>query len=456
MKLRSRRLSISKKLTLAYSAILLSILIVFTMLTFFFIRNIIIRDNEASLASSTDVICNYIISTKSVDQTSLNKMNLSQGIFYSISDKYGSLVYSNRQGTLMMEKHVGKKGKGFGKKEFGHDKGIIYTERTVTVNGASYNVQVGKSFEDIGAKAGTLAEILMVTGLLGTLVAFVSGSFLSKKFLKPIQDITNTAKEITSKSLNKRIITNGADDEIKDLADTFNAMIERLERDFEKQRRFVSDASHELRTPLSVIHGHVNMLNRWGKDDPQVLRSSLATLKSETENMNRLIDNLLYLAKGDNNVLTLVKEEFSVSTLLREVIDETLLSHNEYNISSNCEDNLIVRTDYNALKQVLRILIDNSLKFSTPPGEITINAEKGEIGVSIIVQDKGVGIPSESIPYIFDRFYRADESRTKATGGSGLGLSIARQIVMSLNGKISAESELGKGSKFTVYIPFDI
>jgi signal transduction histidine kinase len=355
-----------------------------------------------------------------------------------------------------MEKHQGKRGKGFGREDFDHDRENVYMDRTVNINGTDYYVQVAKGFEDIGAKTGTLAEILVITGLLGTLVAFISGSFLSKKLLKPIQDITNTAKEITSKSLDKRIAANGADDEIKDLADTFNAMIERLERDFEKQRRFVSDASHELRTPLSVIHGHVNMLNRWGKDDPEVLKSSLSTLKSETENMNRLIENLLYLAKGDNNVLTIAKEEFSVSTLLKEVIDETLLNHSEYNISADCEDKLIIKTDYNALKQVLRILMDNSLKFSTPPGEIKIDAEKEEKGVSIIVQDKGVGIPSESLPYIFDRFYRVDESRTKATGGSGLGLSIAKQIVTSLNGRISAQSELGKGTKFTVFIPFDI
>jgi two-component system sensor histidine kinase ArlS len=453
---KSRRLSISKKLTLIYSAILLSILIVFTLLTFFSIRNLIIRDNEASLASSTDMICNYIISTKSVDQANLNKMNLSQGVNFCIFDKYGSLIYSNRQGPSIMEKHQGKRGKGFGREDFDHDRENVYMDRTVNINGTDYYVQVAKGFEDIGAKTGTLAEILVITGLLGTLVAFISGSFLSKKLLKPIQDITNTAKEITSKSLDKRIAANGADDEIKDLADTFNAMIERLERDFEKQRRFVSDASHELRTPLSVIHGHVNMLNRWGKDDPEVLKSSLSTLKSETENMNRLIENLLYLAKGDNNVLTIAKEEFSVSTLLKEVIDETLLNHSEYNISADCEDKLIIKTDYNALKQVLRILMDNSLKFSTPPGEIKIDAEKEEKGVSIIVQDKGVGIPSESLPYIFDRFYRVDESRTKATGGSGLGLSIAKQIVTSLNGRISAQSELGKGTKFTVFIPFDI
>lgn len=302
-------------------------------------------------------------------------------------------------------------------------------------------------------KTGALQEILILTGILGTLVSFVSGAFLSKKFLKPIKDISETAKEITSKSLDKRIMVDGPDDELKDLANIFNSMIGRLEADFEKQRRFVSDASHELRTPLAVIHGHVNMLNRWGKNDPQVLVKSLAALKAETDNINRLIENLLDLSKGDNNALVMKKEKFSLNMLIKEVVDETLLIYGQIEVTYVCEDNLTLNADYNAVKQVFRILVDNSVKYSTPPGEIRLQAEREETGINVMVIDKGLGISQECLPYIFDRFYRVDESRNKATGGIGLGLSLALQIVRNHNGTISAESELGVGTKMIVWLP---
>lgn len=460
MLFKSRRISISKKLTIIYTSILVSILIFFTVLTFYSISNYILKENEATLASNADMITNYISTMDKVDRSTLNNINLSSGISFSVSDQNKNFIYTSQETKPIQEikpikeKHGGDKRKNYKDKSFEHNNGTIYTNRTVNVKGNVYYVQITKDFEDIGSKTGALVEILIVTIILGTLISFVSGSFLSKKLLKPIQEITMTAKEITSKNLDKRIPTNGADDELKDLADTFNLMIERLERDFEKQRRFVTDASHELRTPLSVIHGHVNLLNRWGKNDEMQLNRSLTTLKSETNNMNKLIENLLVLAKGDNNVFIIKKEEMLINSLLKEVVDETLLSHNELSISYTCEDSLKVSGDYNSLKQVLRILVDNSIKFSTPTGEIIIEAERKNSGTFISVIDKGVGIPSESLPYVFDRFYRVDESRTKATGGTGLGLSIAKQIVEAHGGKISVESELSKGTKITFSIPF--
>lgn len=452
---KSRRMSISKKLTIIYTSILVSILVFFTILTFYSISNYILKENESSLALNADMITNYISTIDKVDRSTLDNISLSSGISFSVSDENKNFIYSGKEIKPLKEKHGGDKRKNYKDKAFEHSNGTIYTNRIVNVKGTIYYIQITKDFEDIGSKTEALVEILIVTIILGTFISFVSGSFLNKKLLKPIQEITIAAKEITSKSLDKRIPTNGADDELKDLADTFNSMIARLERDFEKQRRFVSDASHELRTPLSVIHGHVNLLNRWGKNDEMQLNRSLATLKFETDNMNKLIENLLLLAKGDNNVFATRKEEILLSPLLKEVVDETLLSHNQALISYICEDSLRINGDYNLLKQVLRILIDNSIKYSTPSGEITIEAKQNNSETLVSVMDKGVGIPSESLPYIFDRFYRVDESRTKSTGGTGLGLSIAKQIVEAHGGKIFVESELGKGTNVTFTIPFE-
>jgi signal transduction histidine kinase len=352
-----------------------------------------------------------------------------------------------------IKKHSDEKKDKHKEKDFEHNNGIISTNRTISIKGKDYNILVTKDFEDIGTNTEAITAIFITTSILGTIVCFISGYFLTKRLLKPIKDITKTAKEINSKNLNKRIITNGVEDEIKDLADTFNSMIERLEIDFETQRRFVSDSSHELRTPLSVIYGHVNMLNRWGKNDPEQLEKSLKTLKNETENMHKLIESLLYLAKGDNDVLVIKKEEFKLNILLKEVVDETVLNHSEIEISYNCEQMLEIYADYNTIKQVLRILVDNSIKFSKDSGKIVINSKDANKEIIINVTDNGCGIPEESIPYIFDRFYRVDESRTKTTGGTGLGLSIAKQIVEYHGGRILVESKLDQGTKISIFIP---
>ena len=453
MKFKFKNLSISKKLTLTYSSILLGILILFTFLIYFSLGNFILRENEIQLSTSANMISNYIVSSKKIDYTSLDNIKLTSGTYFVLSDDSNNILYLSKNSESTFAERKGPKNKKLDNKGFEHEKGILYTTRIISVKGNNYNLQVMKEFQDIGSEAGALKEILILTGILGTLISLISGLFLTKRLLKPITDITNTAKEITSKNLDTRIITGVAEDELKELGDTFNLMIERLETDFEKQRRFVSDASHELRTPLSVIYGHVNMLNRWGKDDPQVLTQSLSVLKSETENMNKLIENLLYLAKGDNNVLKLKIEEFEVCRLIKEISEETLLNHEALNLKYICQEALMVNGDYNSLKQVLRILVDNSIKFSELQNEILINVEKDCEGIKFSVQDSGSGISKQSLPYIFDRFYRADESRTKATGGTGLGLAIAKQIIQNHKGRIWAESEPGKGTRISFIIP---
>lgn len=446
------RLSISKKLTLIYSSILLSILIIFSIFTFISIRNFIIKDSQAVLSSNADIISNYSESLQSINSSSFYNLNLSKGIYYSVYDDNQSIIFSNIETAMPIKDHHQERNPRK-KDTFDQENGTVSTSRTLNVKGKTYYILVTKDFEDIGSKTGYIAGMLITISVFGIIVSLISGSFLSKRLLRPIKDITKTAKEITSKSLNKRIVASGAKDELTDLADTFNLMIERIEVDFEKQKRFVSDASHELRTPLAVIHGHVNMLNRWGKNDGQQLEKSLKTLKIETENMNKLIENLLYLAKGDNDVLVINKEEFQLFLLFKEVVDENQLSNNQINISYKCNQGIKILADYDKLKQVLRILIDNSIKFSKNSGEIMISAEEKERDILIIVTDNGIGIPQESTDKIFDRFYRIDESRTKATGGTGLGLSIARQIIQFHEGRISAESKLGEGTKINISLP---
>ncbi|MBZ4688736.1 MAG: putative two component sensor histidine kinase [Clostridiales bacterium] len=201
-------------------------------------------------------------------------------------------------------------------------------------------------------------------------------------------------------------------------------MIDRLQSSFERQSQFVSDASHELWTPISIIQGYINLMDRWGKEDRDVLQESIDAIKNETSNMTELIEKLLFLARGGSGTQKLVKDEFWLNELINEVIKESRIVAPNRDISSKQNDSQRVYADRRLLKQMLRALVDNSIKFTSESGKIEINAINNGDNAKIIISDNGIGIPEEEIPLIFNRFYRVDKARARGTGGSGLGLSI--------------------------------
>ena len=242
--------------------------------------------------------------------------------------------------------------------------------------------------------------------------------------------------------------------ELRPLAIAINDMLNRIESSYEAQAKFVSNASHELRTPIAVIQGYANMLSRWGSEDPETLQESIEAIKSEAESMKQLVNQLLFLARGDNDTMHLEMTDVNIRALMEEVLREETMIDSGHNINAKFVDTpVMINCDAGLIKQVVRILFDNSIKY-TPAGEsITLKLESRANFAQITVQDEGQGIPSELLPHIFDRFVRADESRTRNSGGSGLGLSIAKQIVDKHGGKISVQSAEGIGSKFTVILP---
>ncbi|GAB4273609.1 MAG: hypothetical protein Kow00111_27420 [Thermincola ferriacetica] len=163
-------------------------------------------------------------------------------------------------------------------------------------------------------------------------------------------------------------------DELKELAETFNEMLDRIQASYEQQNRFVSDASHELRTPISVIQGYANLLNRWGKDDKAVLEESISAIKNEADNMKDLVEKLLFLARADKNTQNVVKTSFFLNELLEEVLKETRLIDTEHTITCATNEVVNVIADRGLIKQALRIFLDNSLKFTPPDGTISVNS----------------------------------------------------------------------------------
>lgn len=287
-------------------------------------------------------------------------------------------------------------------------------------------------------------ELLVIISLFKFLEFLVNTMFsykISKHSLKPVDDMIKEVKEISINDLNKRLDVSGVNNEFKDLAKTFNEMVSEIQVSMEKQNRFISDASHELRTPISVIQGYANLLSRWGKEDEEVLIESIEAIKDESNNMKKLIESLLFLARGEKNNNVIIKEDFNLKNLVDEIVKESIMIDNKHNIFTKNNEDVIINADKNLIKEAIRVFVDNSIKYTQEDGNIKINSFKSNKKVFISIEDNGIGIPKDDLERIFDRFYRVDKSRNKEINGFGLGLSIAKYIIDTHDGNIKIYSK---------------
>lgn len=276
---------------------------------------------------------------------------------------------------------------------------------------------------------------------------------LDKRVLAPIRDITDMAATLSASNLSNRINIEGTKNELKDLATVINTMLDRIERSYNSQKQFVSDASHELRTPIAVIQGYVNMLKRWGKDDKTVLEEGINAIAQETSNMKDLVESLLFLARHDKKTLMMEMEQFDPCDVVSELHKEAAMVTPEDHFILSPVEHCTVEADRGMIKQVMRILCDNAVKYTPKGGTITMGVESYRGGCTLFLSDNGPGISREELPKIFDRFYRSDSARKAENGGHGLGLSIARIIIVAHGGKIRVRSKVGEGTTFAVVLP---
>ena len=296
-----------------------------------------------------------------------------------------------------------------------------------------------------------------------------------RKVLRPIQDLAATAARLNSMThmskreieslageldkidaahLDSRIDLPPTQKELRALAQAINEMMDRVNQAYSAQMRFVSDASHELRTPIAVIQGYAALLDRWGKSDPEALQESIDAIRGEAASMERLVEQLLFLARGDNDSQPVKMQRLDLTELAGEVLREEEMIHPERTFLPRWgEDPVSVYADPGLTKQLLRILMDNSLKYSPEEGRIYLRVTGNGSWVRLTVQDEGMGIPSQDIPHVFERFYRTDQSRDRKTGGTGLGLSIARWIVERHGGWFEVVSRPDVGTRITAVLP---
>jgi heavy metal sensor kinase len=325
--------------------------------------------------------------------------------------------------------------------------------------------------EEVEDALNTLLIILIITVPLALMVAILGGQFLAHKALKPVDNITQTARMITSQNLNKRIDPPKVNDEISRLIETFNEMISRLDQSFRQIKQFSSDASHELKTPLTILKGEVEVMLRKERT-PQEYQQTLKSNLEEVNRMSQIVEDLLLLSKADIGEIRLSKEDINLTEILTEVaaqMDMLARSRRLHLFTSNHHQEIHIFGDALRMRELLINLIENGIKYTEEGGSIHITLQKEypppvrnlsdwgegerEKFVKIIVTDTGIGIAKEDQERIFNRFFRVDKARSREQGGSGLGLSICKWIVEAHQGEIKVESELGKGSSFIVKLP---
>ena len=333
---------------------------------------------------------------------------------------------------------------------------VYYNSKIVTNTNSPIYLQVAINMEKESNFMHILIFLMMCAIFIGVLISLFAGYYMSRKMLMPIDKITKTAQNINIHDLYSYIEVDKTDDELSRLAKTFNEMIDRLRTAFEKQNQFVSDSSHELRTPISVIQGNINLIDRWGKDDKAVLQDSIDAIKKETSDMTMLIERLSFLANSDSENYQLNESYFVLNDLIDEIMNECQMISPAHKFDADENGRILINADKGLIKQMLRAILDNSIKFTPPNSKISIQSKAIDNTVKIMIQDTGCGIEAEELSRIFDRFYRVDKARSKVTGGSGLGLSIVKWIVQIHGGKITVKSKVGEGTSMMITLPVNI
>ena len=325
---------------------------------------------------------------------------------------------------------------------------VVRGDRVIAV------IQVARSTQEIVAALGQLVTQIAVAVPLTLVLAIAGGLFLAGRALGPIDRMTRAADQMNAEDLSRRIEVPSSHDEVGRLAATFDRMLDRLEAAFQRQRQFTADASHELRTPLAVLAGQMDVLLAQDRTE-QEYREGVASMRQTASRMSQLLSDLLTLARADAGEALLVREPLDLGVLASEVAATLAPLAEARRLDLRCEvDNgPVVEGDQTRLTQLLVNLVDNGLKYTPPGGVVRISVGR-EDGYGVIrVADNGAGIAPEHLSRLFERFYRADKSRSRAEGGTGLGLAISRWIAEVHGGTIEVESTPSRGSTFSVRLP---
>jgi signal transduction histidine kinase len=347
---------------------------------------------------------------------------------------------------------------------------LVYTVPIIANQIIAGAVQIIKPVAAVEDTLNQVSRYLIIGTAFSLILAAIVGAFLARRALAPVDTITQTVGTISrTKDLSRRLNIANDSSEVGQLAATFNEMLDRIQQSFRTQERLIADVSHELRTPLTTVQGNLDLLRRYAAtvaQDPsraqqigEMLQEIMSEAESETARMSTMVTDLLTLAQVDSGALQLQREAVEMDTLLLDVyrqarrIAQTRRGPNALEIRLGSEDQALVYGDRERLRQIMLNLADNAIKYTPNGGIITFALEQDNQWVKVSVSDTGIGISAEDQAFVFDRFYRTDKARSRALGGSGLGLSIAQWLAYAHQGKVTVTSEIKQGSTFTLWLP---
>ncbi|WP_306460605.1 cell wall metabolism sensor histidine kinase WalK [Bacillus sp. AFS073361] len=422
---------------------------------FLFMKTTVNMEEKVLLQKAEDILKEIGSIPSSSNVEARLKENLTDHSFIRMIQPKNKVVHEVTNDQLLSKK---MKGKYTTKKqsqtrlisaENGEEEVLII--RLPIKHGNNVSLEVGERLSGLETRKEILRGILGFCTLIAAILSLLGGRWLANMIMKPISNMINTMEEIEKSGVPKKIIIqNETKDELYTMANTFNRMINRIQENLAKQAQFVSDASHELKTPLTVIKSYANLLKRQGIENKDIAEEAIHAIHTEATRIQKMTDTFLDLANLENenileiNKIDLVSLSENILKQLKEVYKREILLRFE-------ENPITIYADELKIKQVIIILIDNAMKYSNDKIEVFI--ERTHQHAIINIKDYGIGIPENEIENIFERFYRVDKARSRETGGSGLGLNIAKNIVQLHKGEIKIKSKEGIGTKVVIFLP---
>ncbi|MFD1038345.1 ATP-binding protein [Virgibacillus byunsanensis] len=435
-----------------FSSLFMLILILLVNTSIYFLFHKVSADSELDqLAAQTNTIIETLNSNPDIAINELLRAYLPTDGMIRVMDEDGNaltVLTKHNDYTSLPGEYTTTESQSIIVRENGLEVAAI-SKPLIWENGEIVTLQVSNHLVALNETMTTLFYVLVIASVIMLIPTIIAGILLSRFLLQPIKALIQAMKENTKQAKWKKInVQNRSHDELYEMEKTFNEMIDYLKDNFERQETFVSDASHELRTPISIVKSYGELLKRQGKDNHDLFNESVEAIDTEVERMQKLVEQMLTLAK---NKTTDVIQVVDLIALSEHTITTFRGAYARKISVDNHGDSLLVNGNKDQLQQIIYILIDNAIKYSSDEIRISIAQQKNKAIMK--VTDFGQGISKIDHARIFDRFYRIDKARSRDTGGTGLGLAIAKSIAETHHGDLCVTSKLGEGSTFTLSLP---
>lgn len=445
------------KLTLALSVSIFLTYSIFSFFEFHTVSSWLLNQEETDMKQAMEQVVQQL-NIKERDLTEeeltdnialLEKLNNNNQLIRVLDDD-GHAILSDMNGDFpIIEPNQIYNDEQFHYISIGEQNSIVYSKE-LKMPSFKGRVEIIRSLQSLDKVREHLRFAMMLFTIAALLISGLIGYFISYLLLRPVNSMTKTMKKIKNTGFKERMPVYRQKDEISDLTIIFNEMMDVIEQSFQQQKQFIEDASHELRTPVSVLEGHLSMLNRWGKNNKDILEESLVASTEEVTRLKKLIISLLDLSRLEQNRGESDLTPERVKLVLEHTIRDFTMLHQDFTFQMKLDSLHLYKVSEQHLQQIITILMDNAVKYSFQEKNIFLHTYETDHHFVLEISDQGIGIPKEDIDKVFDRFYRVDKARSREQGGTGLGLAIAKKIVELYKGTITIKSKVGQGTKVMV------